>query len=131
MIRWEQQEMDQGDNPLQVFKKKRGNSLVSRAPKCFNALVSMAPECCNSLCEPGRECQCSGNKDKGALASKNSEKCTETQKIKQTQSIKLNMMKSRANQSDLRIKETIRRRSNNEQNPRQDLGKETKIRFLP
>jgi hypothetical protein len=36
------------------------------------------------------------------------------------------MMKSRANQSDLRIKETVWRRSNNEKNPRQDLGKETK-----
>jgi hypothetical protein len=37
-------------------------------------------------------------KERGALGSKNSEKCPENKKFKQTQSIKVNVMKSRANQ---------------------------------
>jgi hypothetical protein len=40
------------------------------------------------------------------LASKNSEKNAQ-QRIKQTQSINLKVMKSRANQSDIRIKENM------------------------
>jgi hypothetical protein len=64
------------------------------------------------LCNTTREFWRSDNKGRGALFFKSSEKCPETQKIKEIQSINLILMKSRAKQSDLRIKETIWRISN-------------------
>jgi hypothetical protein len=55
-------------------------------------------------------------------------KSSETKKIKEIQSINLILMKSRAKQSVLRIKNNMEKVKKVGKGTKQDLGKETKIR---